>query len=441
MAECVDVEVSRELQLANKRIADLKEDIRQLSAELRKKDKLLSSYIEVAVGQSSRLASLGALQDTVPWDSSTCPHPSCSTPIERRWTEVVTGGRRRDSKGAPRLSLSNRYGALSADENPALPGDIAPAAAAPPPRQATDQTPLATVIAPSYTPSSSPPMPLTTDTAPSSSTLPSPPPLAPSQQASDPTPLSSDTAPASPPLAKGAQAPNPDLQRPPVRSDNSTARREMVREAVRRRSGHPQPKVSSPGSSQPPAAQTGSNDRPPPNNGSPQPQPSSPSPLFPLTTLIVGDSITRNIRFITATTHCFPGATVPVILSKLPDLLPTLPSSITRIIVHIGSNDTSKQQSELTKKDFKNLFSFLAATGKSIFISGPIPIHTSGRFSRLLSLNTWLQPICRALNFGFIDNFNLFWNRPSFFKADGVHPNILGSRMLTANIHHTILNQ
>ena len=356
----------RVLQTANKRIADLQEDIRLLSAELKKKDALLSSYIEIAVGQSSRLASLGAtLQDTVPWDSSTFPQPSCSTPKERRWTEVVSGGRLRDSKGAPRpsLSLHNRYGALSSDENPALPGDIAPAAAAPPPRQATDQTPLATVIAPSYTPSSSPPMPLTTDTAPSSSTLPSPPPLAPSQQASDPTPLSSDTAPASPPPAKGAQATNPDLQRPPLRSDNSTARREMVREAVRRRSGHPQPKVSSPGSSQPPAAQTGSNDRPPPNNGSPQPQPSSPSPLFPLTTLIVGDSITRNIRFITATTHCFPGATVPVILSKLPDLLPTLPSSITRIIVHIGSNDTSKQQSELTKKDFKNLFSFFSSHG------------------------------------------------------------------------------
>ncbi|XP_049889966.1 uncharacterized protein LOC126383485 isoform X2 [Epinephelus moara] len=71
------------------------------------------------------------------------------------------------------------------------------------------------------------------------------------------------------------------------------------------------------------------------------PHSASPRPLFPPTTLITGDSITRHIRFFNAVTHCFPGATVPVILQKLPDLLNTLPSSIHRIIVHVGINDSS----------------------------------------------------------------------------------------------------
>ncbi|CAL8276686.1 unnamed protein product [Merluccius merluccius] len=59
------------LEKAIKKIADLKDDIRRLSHELKKKDSLLSSYMDVAVGQSVKLASLSvALQDTVAWDPS-----------------------------------------------------------------------------------------------------------------------------------------------------------------------------------------------------------------------------------------------------------------------------------------------------------------------------------------------------------------------------------
>ena len=50
----------------------------------------------------------------------------------------------------------------------------------------------------------------------------------------------------------------------------------------------------------------------------------SPCPLIPSTTLIIGDSITRDICFINAITHCSPGDTVPIILDKLLDLLPSL---------------------------------------------------------------------------------------------------------------------
>ncbi|CAJ1055557.1 Borealin%2C partial [Xyrichtys novacula] len=115
----------------------------------------------------------------------------------------------------------------------------------------------------------------------------------------------------------------------------------------------------------------------------------APRPLFPPTTLIIGDSITRYIRFFNAITHCFPGAT---------------------------------------------------DTGKTVFISGPIPTLGRGgeRFSRILSLHTWLQSTCPTHNFGFIDNFNLFWDRASLFSHDGIHPNRLGSRMLSCNIQYMI---
>lgn len=82
------------------------------------------------------------------------------------------------------------------------------------------------------------------------------------------------------------------------------------------------------------------------------PQVTSLSPLFPPTTLIIGDSITRNIRFFNAITRCLPGATVPVILDDLLNLLDSLPTSIKRIVVHLGKNDTTRGESEPTKNDF-----------------------------------------------------------------------------------------
>ena len=67
-----------------------------------------------------------------------------------------------------------------------------------------------------------------------------------------------------------------------------------------------------------------------------------------------------------------------------------------------------------------------------VFISGPLLTLNRGvgHFSRLLGFNTCLQYTCKALNVDFIDNFNLFWNRPSFFMCDGLHPNQLGSCVL-----------
>ena len=130
------------------------------------------------------------------------------------------------------------------------------------------------------------------------------------------------------------------------------------------------------------------------------------------------------------------------IQKELQDLLPTLSLSIKRVTIHVGTNDAARQQSELTKSDLNHLFDFLKNRGMSVFISGPIPTvgRCTTRFSRLLSLHTWLQSTCTAQNVGFIDNFNLFWNRRSLFNNDGVHPNRAGSQMLSANIQHTVLS-
>ena len=134
------------------------------------------------------------------------------------------------------------------------------------------------------------------------------------------------------------------------------------------------------------------------------------------------------------------GATVPDILDKTPGLLLSPPSSISRVIIHVGTNNLAREQSELTKKDFNGLLSFLCSCGKSVFISGPIltVVHGAGHFSRLLSLHSWLQSASTALHIGFIDHFNLFWEHSAFFRSDGLHPNTLGSRMLVANVQYAV---
>lgn len=64
-------------------------------------------------------------------------------------------------------------------------------------------------------------------------------------------------------------------------------------------------------------------------------QPPPPHPFFSRAILIVGDSLITNI-FGTAT-RCFPGATIPDIMDKLPGLLYSLLSSTKRIIINMGT--------------------------------------------------------------------------------------------------------
>ncbi|KAK2917541.1 hypothetical protein Q8A73_004287 [Channa argus] len=185
---------------------------------------------------------------------------------------------------------------------------------------------------------------------------------------------------------------------------------------------------------------TATNTMPPERNPHAPPRRTSPPHRPPgPTMLIIGDSIVRDIRLKSAKTFCFPGATVTDIADKIPNLIEKHPTA-TKVVIHVGTNDTKRQQSELLKRDFVSFFNSLESFhDRRFIISGPIP--TLGRgvgwFSRLLSLHTWLQPQVSAHGL-FVDNFNLFWDRRQYFKQDGLHPNFLGSRMLTENIVHSI---
>ncbi|KAL0194692.1 hypothetical protein M9458_008264, partial [Cirrhinus mrigala] len=123
-------------------------------------------------------------------------------------------------------------------------------------------------------------------------------------------------------------------------------------------------------------------------------------------TLIVGDSIIRNISSRTTTTCCFPQATVSDVNRELRNIL-MKHKTANQIIIHVGKNDIQKEQG-------------------------------TNMFSRLLGLNTWLQRTCSLKGVNFIDNFNLFWGHRQLFKLDGLHPNKLGARVLKDNIYFSL---
>uniref|UniRef100_A0A3B4ZJQ3 SGNH hydrolase-type esterase domain-containing protein n=1 Tax=Stegastes partitus TaxID=144197 RepID=A0A3B4ZJQ3_9TELE len=143
---------------------------------------------------------------------------------------------------------------------------------------------------------------------------------------------------------------------------------------------------------------------------------SSPPKPPAASSVIIGDSIVRNIKLHAAAT-----------------------SYAGKAVIHTGTNDISSQQSEVLKQDLTVFLNFLK-TVESLF-SGPLPsFHRGvGPFSRLLSLNMWLQSVCSVHNLVLIDHFNLFWERAAFFNRDGIDSSPQGSRALAANIRHAIV--
>ena len=487
------------LSQATKQITDLKKEIQKLTDKLRTKESLLSGFINVAAGQSKRLAAFtSSLQDTVAWDPSKCSTPQSS------WSVVQIRGQPMQTvemRGSPILDLFNRSTPLDKEDPPApvtssrdvdfpdqaihRPGTNAdPRASGPPPApsrrlavapspapapfQARAPTPLhaplqasapapfrAPAPTPLQAPAPTPPQALAQlqPPAPASSRadglaagdhLPSAPP-----SAVQPMPLSlttrayrqpaaGDVSSSSASVGGGSSGAAAECRR----QGASSARRRLLKEAVIGRSGvHPGPLSAEedPMSRSEPCPHRGPQSRGsgsvhPPANSSPPP------PLFPPSTLIIGDSIIKKVRYFNAITHSLPGATITVIIKKLLNILPSLPISINRIIVHVGTNDVAQLLSEQVKALFTELINFLKRCGRSVFISGPTPPFRRGdmRFSRVFGLCTWLRSTCRAHGVEFIDNFDLFWERPSFYHHDGIHPSSVGTFKLAENIKSAV---
>ncbi|KAL0148906.1 hypothetical protein M9458_055710 [Cirrhinus mrigala] len=161
--------------------------------------------------------------------------------------------------------------------------------------------------------------------------------------------------------------------------------------------------------------------------------------------VIVADSIVRYVRATLAKgkvhTHCFPGARVLDVSAQIPAILKD-GESVGAIALHAGVNDIKLRQTEVLKRDFSSLIETVRSTSPAtrIIMSGPLPSYRRGheRFSRLLALNEWLLTWCKEQKLLFVNNWNLFWERPRLFRADGLHPSRVGAEFLSDNISRTL---
>ncbi|KAK3518379.1 hypothetical protein QTP86_018493, partial [Hemibagrus guttatus] len=160
-------------------------------------------------------------------------------------------------------------------------------------------------------------------------------------------------------------------------------------------------------------------------------------------TVIIGDSIVRHVRATVAKgkvhTRCLPGARVLDVSAQVPTILK---KNIGAVVLHAGTNDIRLRQTEILKKDFRSLVELVRTTSPTtrIIVSGPLPTFQRGieRFSRLFAFNEWLQSWCQDQKLPFVDNWNLFWERPRFYRPDGLHPSRVGAAVLSDNISRTL---
>ncbi|XP_067237020.1 uncharacterized protein, partial [Chanodichthys erythropterus] len=155
--------------------------------------------------------------------------------------------------------------------------------------------------------------------------------------------------------------------------------------------------------------------------------------------LVIGDSITRNVKIETPATivTCLPGARAPDIKANL-KVLANANRKYSKIIIHVGTNDVRLRQSEITKINIKEVCELANTMSGEVICSGPLPVRRSDEIvSRLSSFNGWLSKWCPQNNIGFIDNWKSFWGRPDLLKRDGIHPSRDGAALLSSNMAHS----